>query len=168
MKRHILGIDLGTTSVGFAKILEDDDTQNSSIELVGVRVNPLTTDEQTNFAKGKPVSINAERTLKRGMRRNLDRYQLRRYNLIQVLKKYQIINNETKLAEDGKGTTHLTYALRALAATEEIPLEAFGRVLLAINKKRGYKSSRKAKTKDEGQLIDGMNPVVKELSYLKI
>ena len=78
MKRHILGIDLGTTSVGFAKILEDDDTQNSSIELVGVRVNPLTTDEQTNFAKGKPVSINAERTLKRGMRRNLDRYQLRR------------------------------------------------------------------------------------------
>ncbi|WP_394330805.1 type II CRISPR RNA-guided endonuclease Cas9 [Niabella ginsenosidivorans] len=63
---------------------------------------------------------------------------------------------DTKLAEDGKNTTHATYAVRALAATAEIPLEAFARVLLAINKKRGYKSSRKAKNEDEGQLIDGM------------
>lgn len=156
MKRNILGLDLGTTSIGFAKVIEDDDYQNSSVELIGVRVNPLTTDEQTNFEKGKPVSVNAERTLKRGMRRNLDRYQLRRNNLIEILKANNIITADTKLAEDGKNTTHSTYALRALAATDEIPLDAFARVLLAINKKRGYKSSRKAKNEDEGQLIDGM------------
>ena len=30
------------------------------------------------------------------------------------------------------------------------------RVFLTINKKRGYKSSRKAKNEDEGQAIDGM------------
>lgn len=156
MKRNILGLDLGTTSIGFAKVIEDDNYQNSSVELIGVRVNPLTTDEQTNFEKGKPVSVNAERTLKRGMRRNLDRYQLRRDNLIEILKANNIITADTKLAEDGKNTTHSTYALRALAATDEIPLDAFARVLLAINKKRGYKSSRKAKNEDEGQLIDGM------------
>lgn len=156
MRRNILGLDLGTTSIGFAKVIEDDDYQNSSVELIGVRVNPLTTDEQTNFEKGKPVSVNADRTLKRGMRRNLDRYQLRRNNLIEILKANNIITADTKLAEDGKNTTHSTYALRALAATNEIPLDAFARVLLAINKKRGYKSSRKAKNEDEGQLIDGM------------
>lgn len=154
--KTILGLDLGTTSIGFAKIIEDDNYQNSSVELIGVRVNPLTTDEQTNFEKGKPVSVNATRTLKRSMRRNLDRYQLRRKNLIEVLQLNKIINNETKLAEDGKGTTHTTCALRAMAAINEIPLEAFARVLLAINKKRGYKSSRKAKNEDEGQIIDGM------------
>lgn len=155
MKR-ILGLDLGTTSIGFASITEGEDDQDSSVDTVGVRVNPLTTDEQTNFEKGKPISVNADRTLKRGMRRNLDRYQLRRDNLIQVLKEYHIISEETKLAEDGKDTTHSTYALRASAATEQIPLEAFARVLLAINKKRGYKSSRKAKNEDEGHIIDGM------------
>lgn len=160
--KKILGLDLGTTSIGFAKVIESEHQEISSIERVGVRVNPLTTDEQTNFEKGKPVSVNAERTLKRGARRNLDRYQLRRKNLIQVLKKNKIISDTSVLAEDGKNTTHSTYALRASAANEKIELEAFARVLLAINKKRGYKSSRKAKNEDEGQIIDGME-VAKKL-----
>lgn len=161
-KRKILGLDLGTTSIGFAKITEDDNYENSFIELIGVRVNPLTTDEQTNFEKGKPVSVNADRTLKRGMRRNLDRYQQRRDNLIEILKVNNIITEKTLLAEDGKGSTHSTYALRAKAATAEITLEEFARVLIGINKKRGYKSSRKAKNEDEGQIIDGMS-VAKKL-----
>jgi CRISPR-associated endonuclease Csn1 len=46
--------------------------------------------------------------------------------------------------------------LRAKAAKEKIELSEFARVLLLINKKRGYKSSRKAKNEDEGQIIDGM------------
>ncbi len=154
--KTILGLDLGTTSIGFAKVIEDENRNNSSVELIGVRVNPLTTDEQTNFEKGKPVSVNAERTLKRGMRRNLDRYQLRRDNLIELLKSHSIINDKTILAENGKGATHSTYALRAKAASEQVPLEGFARILLAINKKRGYKSSRRAKNNDEGQIVDGM------------
>lgn len=156
MTKRILGLDLGTTSIGYAKVIEDKQTQGSSVDCIGVRVNPLTTDEQTNFEKGKPVSVNADRTLKRGMRRNLDRYQLRRNNLIEVLQNHKIITKETKLTEDGKDTTHSTYELRALSATERISLEEFARVLLIINKKRGYKSSRKAKNEDEGQIIDGM------------
>src|SRR5690606_7793635 len=39
---------------------------------------------------------------------------------------------------------------------EKIEKEELARVFLAINKKRGYKSSRKAKNEDEGQVIDGM------------
>lgn len=156
MKKNILGLDLGTTSIGFAHIIEGDTPEQSSIEKIGVRVNPLTTDEQTDFEKGKPITINADRTLKRGMRRNLDRYQLRRDNLIEVLKKSGIITDETKLAEDGKRTTHETWRLRANAVGCEIQKSELARVFLSINKKRGYKSSRKAKNEDEGQAIDGM------------
>ena len=155
-QRNILGLDLGTTSIGFAHIVEGDKPENSSIEKIGVRVNPLTTDEQTNFEKGKPVSVNADRTLKRGMRRNLDRYNLRRDNLIEILKQSGLITGETKLTEHGKGTTHETWRLRAQSVIDKIERGELARVFLSINKKRGYKSSRKAKTEDEGQAIDGM------------
>lgn len=156
-KQNILGLDLGTTSIGFAHIIENEkDFTQSSIVQIGVRVNPLTTDEQTNFEKGKSVSVNSDRTLKRGARRNLDRYQDRRKNLIDVLLKANIIAKDTILAEDGKNTTHETWHLRAKSVVQKIEKEELARVFLAINKKRGYKSSRKAKNEDEGQAIDGM------------
>lgn len=156
MAKNILGLDLGTNSIGWAHVMEGENSENSSIVQIGVRVNPLTTDEQTNFEKGKPITTNADRTLKRGMRRNLDRYQLRREHLIDALKKANIITAESKLAEDGKNTTHETWRLRAKAVTEKIEKDELARVLLAINKKRGYKSSRKAKNEEVGYAIDGM------------
>jgi CRISPR-associated endonuclease Csn1 len=156
MNKTILGLDLGTTSIGFAHVIEGDTPSQSKIIQIGARVNPLTTDEQTNFEKGKPVSVNADRTLKRGARRRLDRFQLRRENLIEILKKTSIIRQDTILAEDGKNTTHETWKLRSKSVTEKIEKEELARVLLAINKKRGYKSSRKAKNSEDGQAIDGM------------
>ena len=155
--KKILGLDLGTNSIGWAVVNEaESETEKSSIIKLGVRVNPLTVDEQTNFEKGKPITTNAVRTLKRSMRRNLQRYKLRRANLIEVLKENGIIDDETLLSENGNKTTFETYRLRAKAAAKEISMEEFARVLLMINKKRGYKSSRKAKSTEEGQLIDGM------------
>lgn len=157
MGRNILGLDLGTTSIGWAFVKEaENDSEESFIKRIGVRVNPLTTDEQTNFEKGKPVSINADRTLKRGARRNLQRYKQRRKNLLEVLMQSGLINENCILAEDNKNTTHSTYAIRAKAVTEAISKEEFARVLLMVNKKRGYKSSRKARNEEEGQVIDGM------------
>jgi len=157
MAKKILGLDLGTTSIGWAFTKEkESNLEQSSIEEIGVRVNPLTTDEQRNFEKGKPVSLTADRTLKRSARRNLQRYKLRRENLIEALTNVKIISNETALTESGKNTTHTTYQLRAKAVTERIEKDELARVFFAINKKRGYKSSRKAKNKDEGQAIDGM------------
>ena len=153
--KKVLGLDLGTTSIGWAFVKEGENF-NSTIEKIGVRVNPLTTDEQQDFEKGKSVSSNADRTLKRGARRNLDRYKQRRENLIDALLNANFITKETVLAENEKATTHSTYLIRAKAATEKIEKEAFARILLMINKKRGYKSSRKAKNEDEGQVIDGM------------
>jgi len=155
--KKILGLDLGTNSIGWAVVNEaENENEKSSIVKLGVRVNPLTVDELTNFEKGKSITTNADRTLKRSMRRNLQRYKLRRENLIELLKANHFIDDDTVLSENGNRTTFETYRLRAKAATTEISLAEFARVLLQINKKRGYKSSRKAKSTEEGQLIDGM------------
>ncbi len=132
--KKILGLDLGTTSIGWAVVNEaTNKDEKSSIVKLGVRVNPLTVDEQTNFEKGKPITTNADRTLKRSMRRNLQRYKLRRENLISCLKENGFINDESILCENGNRTTFETYRLRAKAATEEITLEELARVLLMIN-----------------------------------
>ncbi|MFY9144081.1 MAG: type II CRISPR RNA-guided endonuclease Cas9 [Bacteroidales bacterium] len=165
--KKILGLDLGTNSIGWALVNEaENENEKSSIIMLGVRVNPLTVDEQKNFEKGKSITTNADRTMKRGMRRNLQRYKLRRENLIEILKENGFITDETILSENGNYTTFETYRLRAKAVTEEITLEQFARVLLMINKKRGYKSNRKAKgAEEEGALIDGME--VAKLLYEK-
>jgi CRISPR-associated endonuclease Csn1 len=159
MKR-ILGLDLGTTSIGWALVEErrNDDKKlvDADIIKLGVRVNPLTVDEQTNFEKGQPISTNAERTLKRGARKNLQRFKLRREHLKQQLLKAGIIDIDTLLTEHGSGSTHETLHLRAMAAKEKVTLDQFARVLFAINKKRGYKSNRKAKNKGDGIAVDGM------------
>lgn len=155
--KKILGLDLGTNSIGWALVNEaNDKKEKSSIIKLGVRVNPLTVDELTNFEKGKSITTNADRTLKRSMRRNLQRYKLRRENLIKILKENGFINDRTILSENGNRSTFETYRLRAKAVNEEISLEELGRILLMINKKRGYKSSRRTKSQDEGQLIDSM------------
>lgn len=168
--KKILGLDLGTSSIGWAVVNEaEDDVEKSSIVKLGVRIVQYDNFVSTETAKaikgdpvdyyksGKGVSPNAGRTKCRSMRRNLQRYKLRRETLIKVLKESGFITDETLTSEKGNKTTFETYRLRAKAVEEEISLEAFARVLLMINKKRGYKSSRKAKGSEDGILIDGMD-----------
>lgn len=168
MSKKILGLDLGVSSIGWAYVQEDDkNSENNKIIKLGVRVNPLTVDEQINFEKGKPITTNASRTLARIARRNLQRFKLRRENLIDVLEKGNILKKGDLLAEVGKNSTFQTQEIRAISARKRIELSEFARVLLLINKKRGYKSSRKAKNEDEGQIVDGM-AVAKKLYENKL
>lgn len=161
--KTILGLDLGVSSIGWAFVQEDsNNAENNKIVKLGVRVNPLTVDEQINFEKGKPITTNASRTLARSARRNLQRFKLRRANLIDVLKKGNVLKEGDILTEIGENSTFQTQELRAKAAKEKIELSEFVRVLLLINKKRGYRSSRKAKNDEDGQIIDGMG-VAKKL-----
>lgn len=167
--KTILGLDLGTNSIGWALVKEAETTdEKSEIIRLGARIinydNFVSTetgkeikgDPADYFRGGKGVSTCAGRTQKRSARRNLQRYKLRRENLIEILKENGFISDETILSENGNSTTFETYRLRAKSASEEITLEQFARVLLMINKKRGYKSSRKAKGTEDGTLIDGM------------
>ncbi len=61
MKR-ILGLDLGTNSIGWALVneAETDEEVSSIIRITGVRVNPLTVDESINFEKGKSMHYKCE------------------------------------------------------------------------------------------------------------
>ncbi|MFH0866824.1 MAG: type II CRISPR RNA-guided endonuclease Cas9 [Bacteroidota bacterium] len=170
--KKILGLDLGTNSIGWALVEEAENTsEKSSIIKIGSRVihygdNLVKVDKkgkisasmtpEEDFFSGKGLSPNAGRTRQRSARRNLQRYKLRRENLINILKEYFIIPDYFIFSEEGNATTFKTYKFRAEAAINEIPLEEFVRVLFMINKKRGYKSSRKAKGEEDGQLIDGM------------
>lgn len=161
--KKILGLDLGTTSIGWAYVNEaENDKEQSSIIKTGVRVVPLSTDEETDFKKGNSITINADRTLKRGMRRNKYRFKMRRSDLIKELKEISFINDKTPLTETDLDTTHDTVKLRAKAVSEKVEKDEFARILLMINKKRGYKSSRKANNSEEGELIDSMG-VTKKL-----
>ncbi len=155
--KKILGIDLGTTSIGWAMVWEaENKNENSSIIRLGTRVIPISTDEDNDFKKGKSISINENRTLKRGARRNLDRSKQRRNSLIDIFKQKKIISENFVYSEQKKKSTFETYKIRAKATKEKISLHNVAKVLLMISKKRGYKSSRKLNTNEKGTLIDGM------------
>lgn len=161
--KKILGLDLGTTSIGWAYIHEaENNDETSSIINSGVRIVPLTTDEESDFKKGNTISINADRTLKRGARRGLQRFKQRRDALLETFNKIKFIPTGFVYAETGKSTTFSSYQLRAKAAVEAVSKDELVQVLLMLNKKRGYKSSRKAKTVEEGNAIDGMK-IAKEI-----
>ena len=150
--RKILGLDLGTNSIGWAVVNEaETNTEKSNIIKLGVRIinydNFVSTetskdslDPIKDFRSGKSISCNAKRTSKRTSRHNLQRYKLRRNTLIDILKSSGWITDKTILTEHGNNSTYQTIKLRAKAAETEISLEEFARVLLMINKKRGYRS----------------------------
>ncbi|MFH6991536.1 type II CRISPR RNA-guided endonuclease Cas9 [Flavobacterium sp. FlaQc-48] len=161
--KKIVGLDLGTTSIGWAYIHEaENNGETSSLIHAGVRVVPLTTDEEADFKKGNTIAINGDRTLKRGARRGLQRFKQRRDALLETFDKIKFIPTGFIYAETGKSTTFSSYQLRAKAAIEAVSKEELVQVLLMLNKKRGYKSSRKAKTTEEDDAIDGMK-IAKEI-----
>lgn len=156
--KKVLGLDLGTTSIGWGLVYQAENSEEQSFIIkAGVRVNPLSVDEKDAFEKGRAVTTNSDRSQKRSMRRNRQRFQLRRKSLIEILTQEGWINEETILTETGNFSTFETYRLRAEAVEKEISLEELARVLLMINKKRGYKSSRKTDKAEDGKLIDGMS-----------
>ena len=134
--KKVLGLDLGSNSIGWAFI---DPNQEQPIK-AGVRIVPLKSNEGDEFSQGNAISKNASRTLARGARRNLDRYQQRRGRLIRIFKYEGWIKDEADLEV---AESHEIWNLRALAAKEPIPLNDLARVFLHINKKRGFLSNRK-------------------------
>lgn len=137
MTKKILGLDLGVTSIGWA-IISEDENSNRSILGMGSRIIPLSTDDKDEFSTGNTISKNQKRTLKRTQRKGYDRYQLRRSYLSEAL-------NENGMMPDKKlieFTALELYGLRKKALKEKLELKELGRILYHLNQKRGYKSSR--------------------------
>ena len=88
MKR-ILGLDLGTNSIGWAILLadiaEDGNIVLKYIEAAGSRIIPMDAATLGDFDRGNSISQTAERTRLRGIRHLLERCLLRRERLHRVL-----------------------------------------------------------------------------------
>lgn len=179
--KYILGLDPGVSSIGWALVLESENNDgNSQIIASGtVKVNfdnfaYINAKDKISdsgnpvdlFIEGFTVSPNLIRRDRRGSRRRLQHYKQRRTDLIRILYEYGIIDDTTHLYEEGKNTTFETYRLRAKAAREKVSLEELARVLLMINKKRGYKSCNNFDSDLEEQQGDYLSSIVNRSKIL--
>lgn len=94
---NVLGLDLGPTSIGWALIEIDNDNNPVSILGMGSRIIPYSNDTAaSDFSKGKGESPCSERTRCRQMRRNIDRFQLHREQLRNLLLQIDVIDKNFK------------------------------------------------------------------------
>lgn len=83
--KKILGLDLGTNSIGWAVIGTDENKNPKEILGLGSRIIPMDAATLSDFDKGNSKSQTAERTGFRGTRRLRERQLLRRERLHRVL-----------------------------------------------------------------------------------
>lgn len=92
--KKILGLDLGTNSIGWAVVNADEVSRENEttylkpvgISAAGSRITPMSADILGDFDKGNSISQTAERTKSRMARRIHERYLLRRERMLRVLK----------------------------------------------------------------------------------
>lgn len=164
--KTILGLDLGTNSIGWA-LIEEENNILQKIKGIGCRIIPEK-DEHRDFEKGKDISMNAERRRKRGMRRLNERYKQRRNNLLKLCKVLEIkpkgleqlflsdsfegkivLPNGAFKKGDRQYKPHELYELRTKALTEKISLEELFRIIYHLNQRRGFKSNKKTTSQEE-------------------
>ncbi len=83
--KTILGLDLGTNSIGWALVKQDFEQKSGEILGMGTRIIPMSQEIIGKFAEGSKISQTAERTGYRGVRRLTERHLLRRERLHRVL-----------------------------------------------------------------------------------
>ena len=83
--KKILGLDLGTNSIGWAVVSTNENDSPAKIESMGSRIIPMDAEEMGKFNSGNTISKTANRTAFRGTRRLKERSLLRRERLHRVL-----------------------------------------------------------------------------------
>lgn len=83
--KKILGLDLGTNSIGWALVEADFDQKEGRILGMGSRIIPMSQDIKDEFGKGNSISQTADRTQFRSTRRLRERHLLRRERLHRTL-----------------------------------------------------------------------------------
>ena len=159
----ILGLDLGTNSIGWALI---DDVQNKILG-VGSRIFPMGVE---NLGDGDgEISKNASRTGARGVRRQFFRRKLRKKILLKALAKNQMCPMVANDFEDWKKTKEFPseklanwfalnpYELRQKALNEKLSLEEIGRIFYHLIQRRGFLSNSRKGGSDVGAIFKG-NP----------
>lgn len=170
MKKNILGLDIGTNSIGWAIIEEENEAPKRIVD-AGSRIIPMGT-EKEEFESGNSITKNAKRRQARGARRLNQRYKLRRQRLITVLQAIGWMPD--KLGRPfTKGQPQLStlelYGLRERALRERIELIEFGRILYHLNQRRGFKSNRKANNEEiNEENVETNSRVTNSIEIVKI
>lgn len=166
----ILGLDLGTNSIGWALI--EDEKGKEKILGTGVRIFPTGVE---NLGEGEnEISKNATRRDARQIRRQLFRKKLRKQLLLQVLAKNAMVPLNQEQIKEWKKTGKFPntpeflewiklnpYELRHKGLWEPLSLFELGRVCYHISQRRGFLSNSRNAAKDEGKIFDGDKKVGK-------
>ena len=155
---RILGLDLGTNSIGWAVI----DDKNKKILGMGSRIFP---EGVVNLGEGegRETSKNASRTDARGTRRQFFRRRLRKRYLLRELAKHNFCPIDFKLVKEWNGKDIFKnqqlqewfklnpYRLRAKAIQEEITLIELGRIFYHMIQRRGFQSNSRSAGADNNE-----------------
>ncbi|MHB1842180.1 MAG: type II CRISPR RNA-guided endonuclease Cas9 [Sulfobacillus sp.] len=146
MGNWTLGLDLGTNSIGWALVDHDDHGQPNGLTACGVRIFQEAVDLKTRTPK------NRARREARQARRLTARRRMRRDTLLKYLVDHGFLpaDQQERLALLTDGRDADPYRLRQRGLDEPLSLYEFGRVLVHLNQRRGFRSNRKA---EFGELI---------------
>ena len=157
----ILGLDLGTNSIGWALI---DDIENKILG-IGTRIFPMGVIDLGNG--DSEMSKNSSRTGARGVRRQFFRRKLRKKVLLKALAKHNMCPIIDADFENWKKTKQFPseklakwfainpYELRHKALNEKLSLEEIGRILYHLIQRRGFLSNSRKGGSDDGAIFKG-------------
>ncbi len=171
---HILGLDLGTTSVGWCLVNAAWDEESTrwrpvGLEAMGVRI--FEAGVEGDISTGKDESRGVKRRQARGTRRSLDRRAGRMHSLflelvragflpepnrkdgplaLRIHEAFQRLDDE--FVSQGADPTRLPYHLREKALAIPLLPQEIGRALYHLAQRRGFKSNRRAPKKDDEKL----------------
>jgi CRISPR-associated endonuclease Csn1 len=145
--KTVLGLDLGTNSIGWALILLDENDSPIKIIAMGSRIIPLDANSRDQFAKGQAISKNKDRTTARTQRKGYDRKQLRKKDIKKLLNDLNILPTDELMNMPMLDLWKLRND--AVNKNENITAEQLGRILYMLNQKRGYKSARSEANADK-------------------
>ena len=129
----ILGIDLGTSSIGWCIINEKERIPSAIVDM-GVRIFSEVTDAKTKTPK------NQERRLKRGSRRQTDRKARRRKKVSNILNRFGFLpltQSDHQAWQEWNIKVGCPYEIRKKALTERITKEEFAKAMIHFAKRRG-------------------------------
>ncbi|MBS0210681.1 MAG: type II CRISPR RNA-guided endonuclease Cas9 [Planctomycetes bacterium] len=135
-KRRVLGLDIGSNSIGWA--LLDLDEDQSQVVATGARIFPEGVDRDQ---QGAEHSKNEARRIARGMRRQIARRSRRKQRVRQALIRAGLYPVDPQ--EQARLDQLDPYSLRSRALDSRLEPFEIGRILIHLNQRRGFLSNKK-------------------------
>ncbi len=135
MTNYALGLDMGTSSIGWATIALADDGEPLGLLDWSARIFPSGREDKTN----EPLA--AARRMAHGISRRTDRIKMRRRNLLKQMVKYGLMPADVTQQKALEIIEPLK--LRNQGVTQSLDIHSFGRALFHLQQRRGFQSNRK-------------------------